>query len=99
MSVSGTVYTTVTTEQYYFQSRANISQHTGLSWREYVERAYPVLCLSSRLGARVWRYAQVQMSNKITVSKLWKLNMADCEDDKRKRERQEKAREQKEKRQ
>lgn len=39
---------------------------------------YPVLFLSSRLGARALMYAHVQMSSKITVSKLWKLNMADC---------------------
>lgn len=39
---------------------------------------YPVLFLSSRLGAKALMYAQVQISSKMTVSKLWKLNMADC---------------------
>lgn len=39
---------------------------------------YPVLFLSRRLGAKALMYAQVQISSKMTVSKLWKLNMADC---------------------
>lgn len=37
----------------------------------------PVLFLSSRLGANERTYAQVQMSRRMTVSRLWKLNMAD----------------------
>lgn len=37
----------------------------------------PVLFLSSRLGVRDRMYAHVQMSSKMTVNRLWKLNMAD----------------------
>lgn len=38
---------------------------------------YPVLFLSSRLGANERMYAHVQMSNRMTVRRLWKLKMAD----------------------
>lgn len=37
----------------------------------------PSLFLSSIRGVKALMYAQVQMSNKTTVSRLWKLNSAD----------------------
>lgn len=42
---------------------------------------YPVLWRSRRLGKMDLMYAQEQISSRITVSRLWKLKRADCNDD------------------
>lgn len=39
----------------------------------------PFLCESSHDGAYEWTYVQAQMNNSNTVNKLWKLNNADCD--------------------
>lgn len=41
---------------------------------------YPTLLRSNKLGIIARRYVHVQINNKITVKRLWKLNSADCKE-------------------
>ena len=59
--------------------------HTQLRFKQttLINKTYPVLFASITLGNNALKYAQVQISSSITMSRLWKLNTADCTREKR----------------